>query len=142
MSSNTVESAVRAWVAANWTACPVTYENETFTQPEPTGNSASPATWLLIEFEGQDYQQESIGSGGGAAERWVETGAVLVHSMIETNAGAVTARSNATAFAYLLRGLQLPGDIRFRSMSIGNGGPGDEDGKWWALTLRAEWMRG
>lgn len=142
MASDLIWQAVRDWVDANWTATPVSWENETFDQPAPTDHPVAPAAWLMIEVAGRSYDQMSIGAGGGSAERWAEEGAVLVHSFVQTGAGSLVARQNATSFAYLLRGLELPGGIRFRSMSIGDGGPGDENGKWWALTLRAEWIRG
>lgn len=142
MSSQTLAAAVRDWFDANWTATPVRWENETFTEPTPTDYPAAPAAWLMVEFSGRSYDQMSIGSGGGAAERWAEEGAVLVHCIVQVNAGADAARQNAETIAEAFRGLQLPGGIRFRNMSIGDGGPADEDGNWWALTLRAEWMRG
>lgn len=142
MASHTVAAAVRAWFDANWSATTVRWENETFDEPAPTDHPAAPAAWLMVEFSGRSYDQMSIGAGGGAAERWAEEGSVLVHSIVQVNAGAQVARENAQAIAEALRGLELPGGIRFRDMALGDGAPADEDGNWWGLTLRADWMRG
>jgi hypothetical protein len=142
MSSDVVFSAVRQFLAVNWTGAPLTYENETFVQPRATNFPAPPAQWVELEFVGDMYQQESIGSGDPAAERWTEGGAVLAHCFVQSGAGTLAARTTARQLADLFRGLELPDRIRFRSMSIGDGGPGDDDGNWWGLTLRADWLRG
>lgn len=142
MASDVVYSAVRTWLEANWSTTTIKWENETFTEPTPTEHPTAPAAFIMVELVGQSYDQMSIGSGTPSAERWAEEGAVLIHCLVQSGAGSLVARQNATALAVLLRGLQLPNDIRFRAMSIGDGGIGDEDGTWWALTLRAEWTRG
>jgi hypothetical protein len=142
MSSDTVFSAFRTWLEANWTTTPIRWENETFTLPAPTSYPAAPAAFLAVEFAGGFYAQQSIGSGTPAAERWTEDGAILVYSLVQSGAGSLVARQNATTLALALRGLTLPGDIRLRSMTIGDGGPGDEDGNWFQLVLRVEFLRG
>ncbi len=142
MASSTVYSAVRAFLDANWSACPIKWENETFDLPVATDYPAAPATFFAVEFVGDAYRQASIGSGSPAAERWTETGAVLIYSLVQANAGTLAARQNAEAVANLLRGLTLPGAIRIESMSFGDGGPGDEDGNWWQMPLRVNWLRG
>lgn len=135
MASATVYSAVRAWLAASWATTPIAYENETFRPDEP------PAEWVLLEVYGDSYDQMSIGSGSPSTERWVEQGTVLLHVMAPVGSGSVLARTYAEQLATLLRGLILPGDIRFQSMSIGLG-ESDETGNYWRITLRAEWLRG
>jgi hypothetical protein len=142
MSSDVVYSAVRAWFDANWTATPVAWENETFEPPVLTAYPAAPAAWLEVELIGNSYDQMSIGAGGGAAERWAEGGAVLIFGLVQAGAGSLVIRAHLTRLAEQLRGLELPGGIRFRSMAIGDGGPGDDDGNFWQLTLRADWLRG
>lgn len=142
MSSATVYSAVRAWFDANWSATPVQWDNETFTQPAPTLHPADPAAFLVVELEGGSYRQASLGSGSPAAERWAERGAVLVYCLVQSGAGSTVARQHAETLALAWRGLELPGAIRFQAMTIGDGGPGDEDGNWFQIALRAEWLRG
>lgn len=136
MSSATVFSAVRTFLDGAWNATPLAWENEAFTP------AADPSAFVLVEVYGDAFEQMSIGSGSPAAERWVEEGAVLLHVMVPTGTGSLAARTHAENLAGLLRGLELPGNIRFRGMSIGLGDAGTEDGTYWRVTLRADWMRG
>lgn len=136
MSSATVYSAVRTWLEGSWNATPLAWENEPFEVPEP------PSPFVVVEIYGDSYQQESIGAGNPAAELWREDGAVLLHVMVPAGTGSLTARTHAEALANLLRGLELPGGIRFRGMSIGLGETATDDGNWWRISVRAEWLRG
>jgi hypothetical protein len=142
MSSDIVYQTIRDWMTANWTACPVAYENEPFTPPAPTKYPAAPACWIQVEFTGDSYEQASLGSGAPAAERWIETGEILFHFLVQTNGGTAAPRAHARALAENLRGLRFANGTRLNSMSIGDAGPGDLDGKWWSITLRAFWARG
>jgi hypothetical protein len=142
MSSATVYQAIRAWFDANWSATTVQWDNETFDKPAPTLHPANPAAFLVVEIEGGSYRQASIGSGSPSAERWAERGAVLVYCLVQAGASSLVARQHAETLATSFRGLILSGDIRFQAMNIGDGGPGDEDGNWWQILLRAEWLRG
>lgn len=142
MASDTVYSAVREYLEANWSATTIKWENETFDLPTPTDYPAAPAAFLVVEFVGDSYRQASIGSGSPTTERWIETGAVMIYSVVQAGAGVLVARENAAAVAELLRGMILPGTIRIEAMSFGDSGPGDEDGSWWQLPLRVNWLRG
>lgn len=143
MSSDVVFSAVRTYLGETWSTLPVHYENETFTPPAPGAtNAATPPAWLEIILEGDTYDQRSIGGGGGSAERWAEEGAVIATIFVPANVGSLYARQKLTTLADGLRGLTLSPNIRFQQMSIGDGAIGTEDGMWWALTLRAHWLRG
>lgn len=136
MSSATVFAAVRTFLEAAWTATPLAWENETFVP------GAEPAPFVLVECYGDSFEQMSIGSGSPVTERWVEDGAVLLHVMVPAGTGSMQARTYAEALAALLRGLELPGNLRFRNMSIGLGDVGTEDGTYWRISLRADWTRG
>jgi hypothetical protein len=136
MSSDTVYSAVRDFLTDNWTATAIAWENEPFEKPEP------PAPWIMVEVSGDAYDQASIGAGSPSANRWREEGMVWCHVFAPAGSGSLTARQHAAALADLFRGLELPGDIEFRRLSIGLGEPGDEDGNWWRISLSAEWIRG
>lgn len=142
MASGTVASAFRTWLEANWTTTPIQWENETFDRPVPTAYPTTPAAFLVVEFSGNRYEQASLGSGSPAAERWVETGAVMIYCLVQAGAGALLAHQYVETLATALRGVVLPGTIRVEGMSLGDGGPGDEDGNWWQLPLRVEWRRG
>lgn len=142
MASSTVYSTLRALLDDEWSTTTVRWENETFDVPEPTDPPATPAAWLAVELEGSSYTQRSIGSGNPTLERWVEEGTLVIYSLVQVNAGTLVARQNATAVANLLRGRTLSGDLRITDLSIGGGGPGDEDGMWWQLPVRINWQRG
>lgn len=135
MSSAVVYGVIRSYLTANFTAIPLAWENEPFTVPEP------PAPWALCEVVGEDFEQESIGSGSPAAELWRESGYLLVHVMVPAGSGSLVARQHAETLSNLLKGLELPAATRFAAMSIGAGELGDDSGAWWRLTLRADWIR-
>lgn len=142
MASDVVFSAVKAWLVANWTACTINYENETFAAPALVEAPGTPASWIAATFVGNIYDQMSIGSSGGSAERWAEEGSVIFECFVQAGAGSLVARQNATALANLLRGVTLTGNIRMRDMSIGDGSAGIDNGDWWGLTLRCDCVRG
>lgn len=143
MASDVVWQAVHTYLGTTWSGLPVHYENETFIRPALTAtNAATPAAWLEVVVEGDTYDQRSIGSSGGAAERWVEEGALLATIFVQANVGSLYARQQLTTLANALRGLTLPNNIRFQSMAIGGGQPAIDDGAWWGLELRAHWIRG
>ncbi len=142
MASDVVYQAVHDYLATNWTTTPIAWENEKFTRPALAATNGAPAAWIEVQVEGDTYDQRSIGSSGGAGERWAEEGAVIITSFVQAGVGSLVARQNATTLANMLRGLTLPNNIRFRSMAIGDGAPGFDDGNWWGLTLRAHWIRG
>ena len=142
MASDVLFSAVKTYLTANWATTTISWENETFTTPALVEAPGAPAAWIEVVVEGDTYDQRSIGSSGGAGERWAEEGNVLITCFVQAGAGSLVARQNATTLANLLRGMTLPNDIRFQSMSIGDGSLGFDSGDWWGLTLRAHWLRG
>lgn len=142
MASDVLFSAFKTWLTANWSTTIIAWENEEFTQPTPTSYPTAPAAWIEVEFIGSSFDRMSIGAGVGANERWEESGSVMIHCFVQSYSGSLVARQNATSLANMMRGLELSGSIRFRDMSIGSGERGDENGKWWKLTLSADWVRG
>lgn len=134
MSSDIVFSAVKSWFTANWSTMPVYYENEA----DPPPADLSP--WAYVEIIDNGYAPGSIGAGATSAERWVERGYVLAHIFVVAGKGSLVARSYATQLANLLRGLELSPSIRFRDLSIGTGATAD-NGNWWGITVRADWIR-
>lgn len=135
MASDTVFTAVKTYLTANFSACPLTWENDAYQPASP------PAPWMLIQFEGDLFEQITIGAGTPAANLWREQGAVLAHGFVPSGTGSLLARQNLVAMATLLRGLELTPAIRFRAMSIGDYGAGSEDGNYWGLSLRADFIR-
>jgi hypothetical protein len=138
MSSDIVFAAVHDFLAVQWTATPIAFENEPFVPPVTGG---IPLPFIIVEVEGTQYDQLSIGSGASATDLWRESGAVIAHVMVRAGTGSLIARQLAMALATLLKGLVLPPSIRFQDLSIGAGQAGSEDGNYWCMTLRAEWIR-
>jgi len=142
MASDIAFSAIRAYLAANWSGCPLSWENETFTPPSLVEAPGAPANWAAVTITGTIYDQASIGTGASPGERWIEEGAIMIDCFVQSGTGSLVARQTATALANLLRGQILTGAIRMQNMSIGDGAAGLDNGDWWGLTLRIDWLRG
>lgn len=138
MSTAAVYSAVRTYLEANWTTTPLRWENETFTIPVDADGVPQP--WVDVEITGTEYDQASLGAGTVASNLWREDGMLWLHVMVPSGSGSGVARTHAANLAALFRGLDLDPDIVFRTMSIGLGSPGDDDGNWWRLSLSIEWQ--
>lgn len=137
MSSDVVFTAVQDFLTANFNTCPVIYENDIGTLPDP------PSPWVMIEIYGNFYNQMSMGSGIPSGDHWREEGAVLMHVMTPVGTGSLRGRQIATQLAELFKGLKLAGpDVRFADLSIGGGMTQTDDGNWYPLSVRAEWARG
>lgn len=135
MASDAVFTAVRDFLTENWQMTPVGYENEGFTGPPDT-------IWVMCEVYEFSDDQVSIGAGSPVANRWREQGAVILYINAPVGTGSLQARQIGVALKNLLRGLELPDTLRFESMSLGDGGVGDDHGLWWSLVLRADYIQG
>ena len=142
MASDVAFSAIRTYLTANWAGCPLAWENETFTPPALVEAPGTPASWAAVTITGTIYDQASIGTGSSSGERWVEEGAIIIDCFVQAGTGSLVARQNATALANLLRGQILTSTVRMHNMSIGDGAAGLDNGDWWGLTLRVDWLRG
>lgn len=134
MSSATVYSAIYTWFTANWTSTIIYWENAA--SKPPTDGSA----WMYVELVDADYVPGSIGAGLTSAERWRERGYLLAHIFVGVGEGSLTARTYAESLANSLRGLELSPAIRFQDLQIGTM-PGVDNGNWWGITVRADWIR-
>ncbi|MDW7555381.1 hypothetical protein D9623_33620 (plasmid) [Azospirillum brasilense] len=132
MASVIVYDAIRAKVEADWSGTPVSWPNEAF-DPPPGDH------WIALEFEGRLWSQESIGGGDPAEERWDENGSIWVHSIAPIGVGERTQRLNATNFINMFRGTEI-GAIEFQDCEIAAGGA-DDDGAWWRITGRIDFVR-
>lgn len=134
MSSPAAFDAIHDHLEAQWTATPIVFENEDWPTPD------SPAAFVLVEIFGDFYDLASIGAGSVTANRWRETGQLLMHVMTPTGAGTATARTYAKQLLDLVRGQEIDGVI-FRECSIGAGEPGTNDGNYFRMTATANWER-
>jgi len=140
MASQSARAAIRAFLdaarAGAQISAPLTYENEPSAQP-------ADSAWVYVRFQGLFYDQASIGAGAPTANRWTEEGSVIFHVRVPSYSGTATAATVAEEIADVLRGAWLqPANIRFQTLSIGDGEMADEEGNFWQLTVRAEWLRG
>jgi hypothetical protein len=135
MASYAAFTALRDYLASEWPTTPLAWENESF-DPAPYD------AWVRVEVTSSQYEQESIGGGSDPDDnRWVEVGIIFFRVMVRAGSGTELARSYADTLTNLFRGDVLT-NFEFRSISIGLGEVGTEDGNWWALPAHVEWERG
>lgn len=135
MATDTTYAAVRALLEAEFTEAPLVWENEA--QDAPTD-----ATWVLVEFAGDAFEQTSIGAGERRDNRWVESGIVYLHVMAPRGTGAEAARRVARLLAEVFRDVtELSPNIEFDRTSIGLGGVSEPDGAFWRLPVSVAYTR-
>ncbi|MBP2229662.1 hypothetical protein J2847_002961 [Azospirillum agricola] len=143
--------AIRSFVDAGWgdaapVSCPLAWDNEPFTEPQPRGPAAGPDGklipnhWARVIISGDLWEQASIGTGEPAEERWDESGEITVIAFASVNTGSRTLRSILTAFAELCRG-QDAGGIEFQDIRFDPIGAKDESGNWWGMHITINWLR-
>jgi len=132
--SDVVLEAIRSVIEAEWDHTPVAWPNEEFEEPVE-GNP-----WVAVEIFGASYAQQSIGMDEQKNNRWDSEGTLFLHVMIGRGRGASQSRGAAQALADLFRGRRLLGDaLEFRDAIVGPGGPGDEEGNWYLVTVSVQW---
>lgn len=115
---------------------PFRFENEDFQAPDP------PAPWIAMALTGVMYGQQSIGASLQADNRWDEQGTLWLPVFVVSGSGGSRARQLAKLLADLFRGRTLlSGSLEFMDSFIGGGGPADEDGNYFELSLAIEWRR-
>lgn len=151
MASIHAFNSIRSFIAANWSditprACPLAWDNEPITKPEPFGptnpstGAATINTWGKVLVDGDLWSQESIGTGDPASERWDETGSLMVFVFAPVGAGSEPNREVLTAFAEMCRG-QDTGAIEFQDIRFDPIGAKDESGNWWGMHIVIDWIR-
>ncbi|CAO3446630.1 hypothetical protein [Azospirillum argentinense] len=145
-------SAIKSFIESRWpdaapTKCPLAWDNDPFTQPQPRGPAPGPVPgqlapnhWARVIVGGDLWDQESIGSGDPAEERWDEVGEMMVIAFAPTGTGSETIRKVLTAFAEMCRG-QDTGIVEFRSIRFDPIGAKDDSGNWWGMTITINWTR-
>jgi|SRR6187402_188350 len=139
MPINQVQTAVQAFLTANWTATPVAYQNDGFA-PSSDGNG-SLVPWVYVEIYGGLYEQRSVGAGSAAANLWIDQGQVWLHVFVGSGTGSQVAMSYGAQLAELFRGLFLAPNIQFGDIALGPSG-GTTDGNDWSLSTSIDWMQG
>ncbi len=137
MASGSVYTVIRNFLTANWSATPLVWENEPY-NPPATG------VWAYIDLTGTLYEQKSLGAAddGTALNRWDEEGIIIVSFHAPKNSGTKAMRDHMENFANLFRGLILDsGKLEFERVSLGQGRPGDDEGRWYQIPVTIDWRK-
>lgn len=139
MSRSAVRGAVTDYLAANWTLSELVYQNTT-TEPAVQSDGVL-RPWVYVEVSYNNTAQWSIGEEPRTGNRWREDGMVFFHMFTPAGAGLSVADLHADAMIDLFKGLQLSPDIEFRDISSDIGGPGDDNGNYYRISISVEWVR-
>ncbi|MBO0904215.1 hypothetical protein [Jiella sonneratiae] len=108
MAHPTVDTAVRARLAANFNACEI--------RPEGSLEAGDGAPFLVVQFPYSSSRQASIGDPGG--NRWREEGGVRFVLSVPRNRAAIAAgRQWAEEIATVFRGKRFDGVLTFAPTS-------------------------
>jgi|SRR5215217_7119763 len=140
MASAAVYDAVRTYLTAQWSACPIAFENEPFERP--MDENGVPLPWIAMEMMGTVYGQQSIGARTQAENRWDEEGQLWLHVFVASGTGSSLVRGYAKQLADLFRGTLLLSDtLEFGDASLGMGEPGDDEGAYFRVSVSVTWSR-
>jgi len=120
------DARVRIETAGLVPADRVCWPNEAFHQPNGE-------TWIAVDMSGG--LSEPLELGGGV---WQERGRLWMHCFAPTGTGTADLRALAKAAADLFRGLPS-GPVVYESAEIGMGEPGDDDGRYWRISVSVEY---
>lgn len=143
------KAAIRSRLEANWTTTRITYQNETPAAPWPPKRaSGSPAPWVNLEIIGNGSHLWTFGTDGNRG--WRYDGVIMVHVFVPVGEGIEQADEYAVAIGEIFRAAKFYDDglgsyVRTLSPQLDGGGSGDDDGKWFRVTMSVDftyWHRG
>jgi hypothetical protein len=143
------KAAIRSRLEANWTTTRITFQNETPADPWPPKRAnGSPAPWVNLEIISTGGGIWTFGTDGNRG--WRYDGFINVHVFVPTGEGIELADQYAVTIGEIFRAAKFYDDgngnyIRTLSPEIGGGESGDDDGKWFRVTMSADfiyWHRG
>ena len=133
-----IYDAIVDLLAPSWSATSVVYENQT--QPPASAEGAHGLSpWMLVEIEGRSMRQMTMGAGTKPDNLWEEQGTILFHIHVPAGSGSRDARVLADSLADLFQATEDIGRIQFHDMSVGAGEVGQDNGKWWSMTVTVDW---
>jgi hypothetical protein len=138
MGLSEVRQAVKAFLAAQWSATEVTYENDGY-QPQEDADGALIA-YVAVELVGGLVAQQSIGAGDARSNYWTASGQVWLHVTVAAGSGADMASQLADSLVELFRGIELEPGIVFADMNVAASG-GQSDGSAWMLSVAIDWTQ-
>lgn len=126
MNWTDVYDLVRALLTDDWTACPVSFQNEDFAMP--SGSPWVYAEVLPIESDGTDFNSpgKRIGSGMGL---------IALHVFVPTGTGTRDALDLADQLAALLRFRTLSTGVSTDAASVAGGSTSDDEGNWYRVSV-------
>lgn len=139
MSRATVRAAVTAYLEANWTASPLILQNAETEPPVQADGTLRP--WVYVQIAFNSVDQWSIGAADRTDNRWREDGLVLFHIMTPIGEGLAASDTNVDALIELFKGVQLDPGIEFRDITSDTGGPGDDNGNYYRVSVAVDWVR-
>lgn len=125
MSSDAAFTAVRDFLAAEWSGAPIVWPNEGLEIAD------SSAPWIYAEMSGSDMAAMEM---GGASAAWREAGVIWLHIYAPVGTGTLELRAIAKQLSNLFRSASLPG-MTLGRQSLGAGEPGDDDGLYWRQSM-------
>jgi hypothetical protein len=139
MSRAVVRAAVKERIEANWTTTPLVYQTTDTAPPLSAGGNLRP--YVFVEITHNSTYQASIGSESRATNLWREDGLVFFHIYTPTSADGSVDLSDqyADAMVELFRGVQIAPDLKFGNFTGDVGGPGDDNGNYYRVSLSVEW---
>ena len=136
------KAAIRSRLEANWTTTRITYQNEAPASPWPPKRpNGSPAPWVNLEIDDIGGGIWTFGTDGNRG--WRYDGLIHVHVFVPTGEGDGQADTYAVTIGEIFRAAKFYDDgngnyIRTLAPMIGRGGSGDDDGKWFRVTMTVD----
>jgi hypothetical protein len=135
MTLKEARAAVRAYLAAHWSATPLFWPNEI--SAAPVGADAATPLWTLTEFINLAAFDAGFGSAGKRHAR--DDGIVWGHFFAAVMTGEDAAYQAAFDFGEMLRLLRIDGGLQFYAPQVMTGELASDDGNWWRVSVKTPW---
>lgn len=130
-------TAIKQHFAEHWTlGVPIVYENDGFEPPVSPNGEIAP--WVYVEVVSTVFAQRSIGASPVVLNKWDESGTMFAHVHVRSGSGIEVAAEIVSAIVELFRGVYVAPGIEFGDMSS-DGGPGDDAGNDYVVTIGIDW---
>lgn len=138
------KAAIRSRLEAGWTTTRITYQNEDPAEPwPPVRGSGSPAPWVNLEIISAGGGIWTFGTDGNRG--WRYDGLIHVHVFVPVGEGIEQADQYADTIGELFRAAKFYDDgngnyVRTLAPLPSDGGSGDDDGKWFRVTMTCDFV--
>jgi len=126
MNWTDIYDLLRALLESEWTACPISYQNEDF--DAPYGAPWIYAEILPIESGGSNFNTPGLRIGSGL-------GLIALHVFVPTGTGTRDAFDIADQLAALLRFRTLSTGVETAAASVAGGATSDDEGNWYRTSV-------